>query len=189
MRPAHAWRPRELPPLLHPQLDALIHHAPHTLLDWVTRLGSPLNVMWPDRLRANVQALRSAERRHGLALALYYGAKVNQSQALVKAAVEAGIGVDVSSEHELQDALRAGVSPAQVCATDHRLWQVLREETLAAFDAVAPRVPDAALRQAERAAFVEQPWPTRSLLRMHLARYADYRLQHALPNPLAQAGG
>ena len=72
---------------------------------------------------------------------------------------------------------------------DHRLWQVLREETLAAFDAVAPRVPDAALWQAERAAFVEQPWPTRSLLRMHLARYADYRLQHALPNPLAQAGG
>jgi siderophore synthetase component len=72
---------------------------------------------------------------------------------------------------------------------DHRLWQVLREETLAAFDAVAPRVPDAALWRAERAAFIEQPWPTRSLLRMHLARYADYRLQHALPNPLAQAGG
>ena len=72
---------------------------------------------------------------------------------------------------------------------DHRLWQVLREETLAAFDAVAPRVPDTALWQAERAAFVEQPWPTRSLLRMHLARYADYRLQHTLPNPLAQAKG
>jgi len=72
---------------------------------------------------------------------------------------------------------------------DRRLWQVLREETLAAFDAVAPRVPDTALWQAERAAFVEQPWPTRSLLRMHLAKYADYRLQHTLPNPLAQAEG
>ena len=71
---------------------------------------------------------------------------------------------------------------------DDRLWRVLREETLAAFDAVAPRVTDAALWQAERAAFVDQPWPARSLLRMHLARYADYRLQHLLPNPLAQPG-
>ena len=68
---------------------------------------------------------------------------------------------------------------------DHQLWQVLREETLAAFDAVASRIDDKALWSAERAAFVEQPWPTRSVLRMHLAKYADYRLQHALPNPLA----
>ena len=69
---------------------------------------------------------------------------------------------------------------------DARLWQVLREETLAAFDAVAPRIDDKALWAAEREAFVEQAWPTRSVLRMHLGRYADYRLQHTLPNPLAR---
>ena len=69
---------------------------------------------------------------------------------------------------------------------DARLWQVLREETLAAFDAVAPRIDDKALWAGEREAFVEQAWPTRSVLRMHLGRYADYRLQHTLPNPLAR---
>lgn len=67
-----------------------------------------------------------------------------------------------------------------------RLWEVLREETQAAFDAVADRVTPE-LWQAERAAFMEKPWPTRSVLRMHLGQYADYRLQHDLPNPLAQA--
>lgn len=41
--------------------------------------------------------------------------------------------------------------------------------------------------QAERAAFMEMPWPTRSVQRMHLGQYAGYRLQHDLPNPLAQA--
>jgi siderophore synthetase component len=65
-----------------------------------------------------------------------------------------------------------------------RLWRVLREETEAAFQALAARVAPA-LWQAERAAFLQQPWPTRSVLRMHLMQYADYRLQHQLPNPLA----
>lgn len=70
---------------------------------------------------------------------------------------------------------------------DTRLWRVLREETEAAFQAVAGRVAPE-LWRAERAAFLEQPWPTRSVLRMHLLQYADYRLQHQLPNPLAAAG-
>lgn len=66
-----------------------------------------------------------------------------------------------------------------------RLWEILREETQRAFDAFAPRVCGDLWRD-ERAAFLEQPWPTRSVLRMHLLEYSDYRLQHALPNPLRQ---
>jgi siderophore synthetase component len=69
-----------------------------------------------------------------------------------------------------------------------RLWAVLREETERAFDAQAPRLRSRSLWQAERSAFLDQPWPTRSVLRMHLQRYADYRLQHYLPNPLTQIG-
>lgn len=34
-------------------------------------------------------------------------------------------------------------------------------------------------------AFLERPWPTRSVL--HLERYHDYRVEHQLPNPLASA--
>ncbi len=67
-----------------------------------------------------------------------------------------------------------------------RLWEILREETEGAFDAVAERV-DPVLWQRERVAFLTQPWFTRSVLRMHLLKYADYRLQHQLPNPLAAA--
>jgi siderophore synthetase component len=67
-----------------------------------------------------------------------------------------------------------------------RLWEILHEETARSFDAFASRV-DARLWKAERTAFLDDPWPTRSVLRMHLLNYADYRLQHALPNPLRQA--
>lgn len=67
---------------------------------------------------------------------------------------------------------------------DTRLWTVLREETEAAFEAVRERVA-APLWEAERQAFIQEPWPTRSLLRMHLLQYSNYRLQHTLTNPLA----
>ena len=69
-----------------------------------------------------------------------------------------------------------------------RLWMVLREETECAFAALAPRIRSGSLWRSERSAFLDQPWPTRSVLRMHLQRYADYRLQHYLPNPLTQIG-
>ncbi|RXT56697.1 IucA/IucC family siderophore biosynthesis protein [Bosea sp. Tri-44] len=66
-----------------------------------------------------------------------------------------------------------------------RLWEVLREETEAAFDVVKERVEPGRWEQ-EREAFLEEPWPTRSLLRMHMQKYSDYRVQHGLKNPLAK---
>ncbi len=66
------------------------------------------------------------------------------------------------------------------------LWRIMREETERAFDALAPRLASPRLLETERAAFLEQPWSTRSVLRMHLQKYTDYRIQHELPNPLAK---
>ncbi|MQW40795.1 IucA/IucC family siderophore biosynthesis protein, partial [Sinorhizobium meliloti] len=70
---------------------------------------------------------------------------------------------------------------------DDSLWRILREEAEAAFEALRPRMLSDAFWLAERDAFLEQPWPTRSVLRMHLERYRDYRVEHQLPNPLARA--
>lgn len=70
------------------------------------------------------------------------------------------------------------------CAIDNP-WQILREETEAAFEALRPRMLSDAFWVEERQAFLEKAWPTRSVLRMHLERYRDYRLEHHLDNPLA----
>ncbi|WFU91493.1 IucA/IucC family protein (plasmid) [Rhizobium sp. CC1099] len=80
-----------------------------------------------------------------------------------------------------------------LCLTEHYklsgdlLWCILREETEEAFQTLRPRMLSDAFWLAEREAFLELPWPTRSVLRMHLERYRDYRLEHQLPNPLAGA--
>ncbi|AFL50978.1 siderophore synthetase component [Sinorhizobium fredii] len=75
----------------------------------------------------------------------------------------------------------------QYSLTGDSLWRILREETEAAFEVLRPRMLSDAFWLAEREAFLEQPWPTRSVLRMHLERYRDYRVEHRLPNPLAGA--
>lgn len=66
---------------------------------------------------------------------------------------------------------------------DRRLWDILSEETAAAFGAIRDRA-DPVIWAQERAAFLHAPWTGRSLLRMHLEHYADYRRQHDLANPL-----
>jgi siderophore synthetase component len=71
---------------------------------------------------------------------------------------------------------------------DTRLWRILRQEVEAVFDALRPRMLSDAFWLEERKAFLEKPWPSRSVLRMHLERYRDYRLEHELPNPMAGAG-
>ncbi len=67
------------------------------------------------------------------------------------------------------------------------LWRILGEETEEAFETLRPRMMSDAFWLDERLAFLERPWPTRSVLRMHLERYRDYRVEHQLPNPLASA--
>lgn len=69
---------------------------------------------------------------------------------------------------------------------DHRLWDILSQETTAAFEAIRDRA-DPVIWAQERAAFLDAPWTGRSLLRMHLEQYTDYRRQHDLANPLAGA--
>lgn len=75
---------------------------------------------------------------------------------------------------------------AEHCTIDDP-WQILREETQAAFDLLRPRMLSDAFWTEERQAFLEKPWPTRSVLRMHLERYRDYRVEHQLDNPLVAA--
>jgi diaminopimelate decarboxylase len=109
--------PIALPPILDRSIADTLYSAPQTLLELVDRYGSPLHVIWPHILQRNVDAFRAVLHAHALRFEIFYGAKVNKSQALIRAAVESGVGVDVSSIYELRDALAAGADPSQICAT------------------------------------------------------------------------
>ena len=109
--------PPPLTPLLDPLIERVIRDTPECLHALVARHGSPLNIVWPHTVAGNVARMRCALSAECVDHAIFYGAKANKSQALIKAAVAAGVGVDVSSAAEFEDAVRAGAGAARICAT------------------------------------------------------------------------
>lgn len=128
---AQACEPAQLPPLLDGDIAALVYGQPQLLLELAARHGSPLNIVWPHCLERNVAAMRAVLDEQRLPYAIFYGAKVNKSRSLVRAAVDSGVGVDVSSLYELRDALRAGADGARICATGPAKTAAFHRELLA----------------------------------------------------------
>ncbi|MFC7528618.1 Y4yA family PLP-dependent enzyme [Actinoplanes sp. GCM10030250] len=96
----------------------------------VAGLGSPVNVVLPQRVGANVAAFRAAYRRHRLSGKIYFAHKANRSSALLRELAAGEAGVDVASLGELQHALGAGFTPDRIMATGPKdrefLWLAAR---------------------------------------------------------------
>ena len=75
--------PLYLRPRLESPLTSLLDEAPflHSLVD---ALGSPLNVLVPERIVENADRFRAVYRDHHLAGLVYYAHKANRSSALVR---------------------------------------------------------------------------------------------------------
>ncbi|AJT62616.1 hypothetical protein T261_0928 [Streptomyces lydicus] len=108
--------PLYLEPVLEPPLGSLLESPAflHTLVD---ALGSPLNVVLPDRIAENFEHFRSSLRRHHLAGQVYFAHKANRSSALLRRLAATDAGVDVASLGELQHALGAGFTSDRIVAT------------------------------------------------------------------------
>ncbi|KPC59238.1 alanine racemase [Streptomyces chattanoogensis] len=108
--------PLYLEPGLEPPLSSLLESPAflHTLVD---ALGSPLNVLLPDRIAENIERFRSVLRRHRLAGQVFFAHKANGSSALVRRLAATDAAVDVASLGELQHALGSGFTPDRIVAT------------------------------------------------------------------------
>lgn len=93
--------------------------------------GSPLNIVFPQVFEHNLGRLHTVLRQRGLAYRICYAHKVNQAHAFVRAAADAGIGIDVASAGELASARRAGFGPGRIEATGPKGAGFLRQLTAA----------------------------------------------------------
>lgn len=104
--------------------------APDLAHDLVRALGSPLNVVLPEQIAANVQAFRDVYRAHHLRGEVFFAHKANRSSAFVRRLAATSGRVDVASVGELQHALGAGFTQQQVMATGPKtrefLWLAAR---------------------------------------------------------------
>ncbi|BBH67359.1 diaminopimelate decarboxylase [Actinoplanes sp. OR16] len=96
----------------------------------VDGLGSPLNVVLPQRAGENVARFREAYKKHRLHGRIYYAHKANRSSALLREFAATEAGADVASLGELQHALAAGFTPDRIMATGPKdreyLWLAAR---------------------------------------------------------------
>ncbi|GGN63561.1 diaminopimelate decarboxylase [Actinoplanes lobatus] len=130
-------------PYLQPRVDGDLrsildsHDTLHRMLD---TLGSPLNLVLPDRLAANVRDFEITLRAYDLGGTVYFAHKANRSSALVRALATTGAGIDVASLGELQHALGAGIGPDRIMATGPKsrefLWLAARTGVTVGADSV-----------------------------------------------------
>lgn len=99
-----------------PLLDAVATNSedPAALLE---RFGSPLNLIDPGPMATNHAELAAAAISVSVDLRVYFARKANKTISLMRRALELGLGIDVASERELQQALRAGASGDDVIVT------------------------------------------------------------------------
>jgi diaminopimelate decarboxylase len=124
-------QPLYLKPRVEEPLAALLADAAflHALADG---LGSPLNLLVPDRAVENAERFLAVHRRHRLGGRVFFAHKANRSSALLRrlAAAEDAVGVDVASVAELQHALACGFTAGRVMATGPKdvefLWLAAR---------------------------------------------------------------
>src|SRR5690606_36987248 len=102
-------------PMTVPALPGLIDPLVRQFLDERASLeaaladyGSPLNLVFPQVFEENLLRLRAVLEQRPAPYRICYAHKVNQSSALVRAAADAGIGIDVASAEELASARRGG---------------------------------------------------------------------------------
>lgn len=111
--------PLRLRPRLEAPLASLLEAGSflHSLVD---ALGSPLDVLVPERAAENARRFHAVYREHHLAGRVYFAHKANQSGSLVRrlaAEDPAAVGVDVASLGELRHALGCGFTPDRIMAT------------------------------------------------------------------------
>ncbi|MEV5427911.1 Y4yA family PLP-dependent enzyme [Streptomyces sp. NPDC052701] len=107
----------------------------HTLAD---ALGSPLHVVLPDQVAANLARFRSVYGRHHLSGQVFYAHKANRSSALLRRLAATDAGADVASLGELQHALGAGFTADRIVATGPKnpefLWLAARTSVTVGVD-------------------------------------------------------
>ncbi|MGW4890476.1 Y4yA family PLP-dependent enzyme [Streptomyces murinus] len=124
------------PLCLRPRLEtplASLLDAGSFLHSLVGVLGSPLNVLLPERAAENARRFHAVYREHHLAGRVYFAHKSNRSGSLVRrlaAEVPATVGVDVASLGELRHVLGCGFTPDRIMATGPKdpefLWLAAR---------------------------------------------------------------
>lgn len=99
-----------------PWMEALLGD-PEQCESLIQEFGSPVNVLDFAPLARNAMELVEAAKGEGVTLGVYVARKANKALGLVRAARDAGLGLDVASLAELRQCLELGVRGSAIILT------------------------------------------------------------------------
>jgi diaminopimelate decarboxylase len=105
-----------LTPKVHPVIRDYLAD-PTRLEELVKGLGSPLNVMFPELVRDNVESFNDLFKKHQLRGRVFFAHKTNSSDSLVRQLAQENAFLDVSSLNELRHGLSSGFTGDRIEAT------------------------------------------------------------------------
>lgn len=111
---------RSNPLVLRPRYNSLVGkflHDEPLIKQILTVCGSPVNVLFPQAITANVDSFKSVLNEYKLDGSIFFAHKANQSDSLLKQMAVSGVNCDVSSLDELRHALACGFSGNRIEAT------------------------------------------------------------------------
>jgi diaminopimelate decarboxylase len=95
--------------------DGVLHLRGVPAAELLERYGSPLLVIDETRARDNARAVRAAFEAHFANAKVCYALKASYVGPLVRGLLDAGVGLEVMSDPELQLALAHGAAPEALC--------------------------------------------------------------------------
>jgi len=122
--PATNARSFKLTPVVStPLLDFLENKA--LLFDLLEGFGSPLNVLFPENLQANLKQFHETFSKNNVTGRVFFAHKCNQSESLTRQLSTEACGIDVSSVRELQHALSSGFVSERIEVTGPKTIELL----------------------------------------------------------------
>lgn len=114
-----------LTPVLHVEGEQFLADE-RRITDLISAFGSPLNVLFPERVAENIVRFADAAKRAGVICETYFPLKPNKATSTVARASLTDTGVDVASAGELVHALSQGFSAQRIEATGPKNTRFLR---------------------------------------------------------------
>lgn len=117
-------KPLKLTPVVCELIDSFLNEKSQ-LFQLVDGMGSPLNVIFPENLRANIQLFNEAFVKNDVSGRVFFAHKCNRSDSITRQLSVENCGIDVSSLKELQHALASGFVPSRIETTGPKSVELL----------------------------------------------------------------
>lgn len=103
----------ELKPLKHKMVEDFLKEN----MGYIRSCTHPTHVIFPQIFTENLKNYQKVFRETGINGEVFFAYKANKSKGFIKAAIENGIGLEVSTEYELKWVLELGGNPSKIISS------------------------------------------------------------------------